>query len=117
MDPASVTSTTISSNCPAIVLEVTNNNGTPIHNQIFAYPEAPNQFKIESWDVALVGTYNLRLKAYYTGYTYTVFTDFDVIVADPCLAVVLTVNMGVLDTTYYITEPAIILTIDPASVT
>ena len=117
MDPATVTSTTISSNCPAIVLEVTNDNGTPIDSLVFAYPEAPNQFKIETWDVMLVGTYNLRLKAYYTGYTYSVSTDFEVIVYDPCPDVALTVNMGVLDTTYFITEPVIILTIDPTSVT
>ena len=76
----------VTATCPAIELDVLNNNGSALDSTVFTFTSGTSTFEIESSDTAEVATYNLKVTAKYTGASYININElpFTVIVDDPC---------------------------------
>ena len=76
-----------------------------LDSSIFTAVESTNSYSLQfagTADLSHANTYKMRLKAYYTNYSYSyvAIVDFLVQLSDPCLVVNLTIDNSILlDTT------------------
>ena len=68
--------------CPPLIIEIVNSaDESAIDTSIFTYDNSrSDKFRLFSTDLAMAGTYNLRLKTYYSGYTNYSTRDFQILV-------------------------------------
>ena len=94
LSTSNVSSTETTATCPAIELDILNDNGTAFDSSVFTFTSGTGIFAIETSDTGKVGTYNLKVTAKYTGASYTSIAEllFNVIVDDPCSTSTLTID-------------------------
>ena len=84
LDTSLVTFNPASELCPDIELNIVNHDGSPLNNDIFTYDTETLKFIIDSQDPSVVGTYNLKVVASFTGgiYSQTDEHSFKVMLVD-----------------------------------
>ena len=122
LSTSNVSSTETTATCPAIELDILNDNGTAFDSSVFTFTSGTGIFAIETSDTGKVGTYNLKVTAKYTGVAYTNIAEllFTVIIDDPCQTATFTVDPTILTSlaiSYDIFDPTHIETLDYAKVT
>ena len=99
LDQSSITSNETTAECPSIVLEVTNDNGSPLDSTVFTYSQTTNLFEIACIDTGKVDDYTLRITAFYEGYDNYATYPFVTHVIDannPCISAILTISPSIL---------------------
>ena len=97
--------------CPAIDLDVLNSDGSTLDSSVFTYTSGTSTFTIDCSNTAKLGVYYLKVKAKYTGASYTNISElpFTVTVDDPCASDVLVIDPTILSSlslSYNIGYPA-----------
>ena len=94
IDPALIISSETSVTCPSKVIELINQDGTALDNAVFSYDNSlSNDLLIYTSDSSKDGTYNLQIRAYYTGYSNVFTFDWSIQIEDTCENALLTINL------------------------
>ena len=119
VDLLQVSSSETAISCPQIVAVIVKAlDDSAIDSTVFTYDHSvSNDFTTQTNDGAKEGSYDLRLKVYYDGYTNFVLRDFTIVIEDTCKDATLTIGLPAFQTNYKIYDIAMTEHVDPSLIT
>ena len=109
IDPALIISSETSVTCPPIVIELVNQDGTPIDSAVFSYDNSvSNDLMIYTSNSSKEGTFDLQVRAYHEGYPSVFTFDWSIQIEDTCKNALLTFNFPIFLSYYKMRAPQIV---------
>ena len=109
IDSALIISSETKVTCPPIVVELINQDGSPLDSTVFSYDNSiSDDLMIYTTDSSKEGTFDLQVRAYHEGYPSVFTFDWSIQIEDTCKNALLTFNFPIFLSYYKMRAPQIV---------